>query len=62
MRNNRRHSIQQWLDKEMSSLVFLFKVWKTEKPGEEFTNKDGSTICKECWLNEENNNKENNRK
>gem|GEM_PF-2807586 len=25
MRNNKRHSIQQWLDKEMSSLVFCSK-------------------------------------
>ena len=38
----------------------LSKCGKTEKLGEEFTNKDGSTICKECWLDEENNNQENN--
>ena len=41
----------------MTSLVFCSKCGKPEQPGEEFTNKDGSTICKECWLDEENNNK-----
>ena len=43
----------------MTSSVFCSKCGKTEKPGEEFTNKDGSTICKECWYDdddEENNN------
>ena len=48
----------------MTSSVFCSKCGKTEKPGEEFTNKDGSTICKEGWLDDEenNNNKENNKK
>ena len=31
----------------MTSLVFCSKCGKTEQPGEEFTNKDGSTIYKE---------------
>ncbi len=46
----------------MTSLVFCSKCGKTETPAKEFTNKDGSTICKQCWLDEENNNKENNNK
>jgi len=54
----------------MSSLVFCSKCGKTEKPGEEFTNKGGSTICKDCWFDdddddddddEENNNNNNNK-
>ena len=43
----------------MSSMIFCSKCGKTEKPGDEFTNKDGDTICKECWFDdddEENNN------
>ena len=32
-------------------MVFCSKCGKTEEPGEEFTNQDGSTICKECWIN-----------
>jgi hypothetical protein len=47
----------------MSSMVFCSKYGKTEKPGEEFTNKDGDTICKDFWFEEyNNNNKENNKK
>ena len=46
----------------MTSLVFCSKCGKTEQPGEEFTNKDGSTICKECWVDDEENNNNNNNK
>ena len=46
----------------MSSLVFCSKCGKTEQPGEEFTNKDGSTICKDCWFEEDNNNSVSNNK
>ena len=46
----------------MTSSVFCSKCGKTEKLGEEFTNKGGSTICKECWFDEENNNNKENTK
>ena len=37
----------------MTSSVFCSKCGKTEKPGEEFTNKGGSMICKECGIDDE---------
>ena len=43
----------------MSSLVFCSKCGKNETQTNEFTNEDGSTICKECWLAENKNNTNN---
>ncbi|HET9805407.1 MAG TPA: hypothetical protein VFP49_00710 [Nitrososphaeraceae archaeon] len=43
----------------MSSMVFCAKCGKTEKQQNQFTNKDGNTICKDCWLADSNNNKDN---
>jgi NMD protein affecting ribosome stability and mRNA decay len=40
----------------MTSLVFCSKCGKNEVEINEFTNKEGNTICKDCWLAEENNN------
>jgi len=42
----------------MSSLVFCSKCGKTEKPGEEFTNKGGNTICKDCWFDDDDDDEE----
>ena len=40
-------------NKEMSSRVFCSRCGKTERPGEEFTNQEGNTICKDCWFDDE---------
>jgi hypothetical protein len=45
---------------KLSSLVFCSKCGKNEIEITEFTNKDGSTICKECWLAKNKNNTDNN--
>ncbi len=45
----------------MTSLAFCSKCGKNEVEISEFTNKDGNTICKECWLAENNNDNTNNK-
>jgi hypothetical protein len=40
----------------MSSVAFCSKCGKNELDSAEFTNIDGNTICKDCWLAENNNN------
>ncbi|HJT83750.1 MAG TPA: hypothetical protein VJ697_04645 [Nitrososphaeraceae archaeon] len=42
----------------MSSSVFCSKCGKSEKQRNEFTNKNGNTICKECWLDDDDDDKE----
>ncbi len=39
----------------MSTLVFCSKCGESETLRKEFTNKNGNTICKECWLIDYNN-------
>lgn len=36
----------------MSSIAFCSKCGKNELDTAEFTNKEGNTICKDCWLAE----------
>jgi hypothetical protein len=38
----------------MTSIAFCSVCGKSEIEISEFTNKDGSTICKECWLADNN--------
>ena len=42
----------------MTSIAFCSVCGKNEIEISEFTNKDGSTIYKECWLADNNNNGE----
>jgi hypothetical protein len=46
----------------MTSIAFCSVCGKNEIEISEFTNKDGNTICKECWLADNNNNNNNNKK